>query len=144
MVAEACWSTRVALLAGEPVARAQSVSIEPRLQLPLGLQLKARVQMLKEQTPGWGLGWSLPEGLFLHEGSSGTLAWADPKTGVIGILFLQYRDQNEADVRLRKGFRQAVRDAFAEWKRASGIDERAPYFPPPESRTSRSRSPCST
>src|SRR5215203_4821068 len=71
-------------------------------------------EMLKEQTPGWGLGWSLPDGLFLHEGSSGTVAWADPKTGVIGILFLQYRDQDKSDERLRKEFRTAVQKVFAD------------------------------
>ena len=70
-------------------------------------------ELLKEQPHGWGLGWSLQDGLFLHEGSSGTLAWADPKTGVIGILFLQYRDQNKSDERLRKEFREAVQKAFA-------------------------------
>lgn len=80
------------------------------------LSRSAVAEMLKEQTAGWGLGWSLPEGLFLHEGSSGTLAWADPKTGVIGIVFLQYRDQNKFDERLRKQFREAVRGAFAESK----------------------------
>ena len=90
----------------------------------------AVAEMLKEQTPGWGLGWSLPYGLFLHEGSSGTLAWADPKTRVIGILFLQFRDQKESDVRLRNRFRQAVREAFADPK--SG-DASAHHFPPPES-----------
>jgi CubicO group peptidase (beta-lactamase class C family) len=73
---------------------------------------QAVAEMLKAQPHGWGLGWSLPDGLFLHEGSSGTVAWADPKTGVIGILFLQYRDQKESDVRLRKEFRQAVQKAF--------------------------------
>jgi len=71
-------------------------------------------EMLKEQPHGWGLGWALPEGLFLHEGSSGTVAWADPKTGVIGILFLQYRDQNNTDAQLRNQFRQAVQRTFAE------------------------------
>ena len=70
-------------------------------------------EMLKKQPHGWGLGWSLPDGLFLHEGSSGTVAWADPKTGVIGILFLQYRDQNKSDERLRKEFREAVQKTFA-------------------------------
>ncbi len=78
------------------------------------LSRSAVAEMLKEQSPGWGLGWSLPDGLFLHEGSSGTVAWADPKTGVSGILFLQYRDQNKLDQRLRKDFREAVRMAFAE------------------------------
>jgi hypothetical protein len=33
-----------ALVAGVPIARAQSVAIEPRVQLPLGLKLTARVQ----------------------------------------------------------------------------------------------------
>jgi len=73
----------------------------------------AAAEMLKPQSHGWGLGWSLSEGVFLHEGSSGTLAWADPRTGVIGILFLQYRDQNKVDERLRRQFREAVYGAFA-------------------------------
>jgi len=81
------------------------------------------VEMLKAQPHGWGLGWSLPDGLFLHEGSSGTLAWGDPKTGVIGILFLQYRDQNKVDERLRNQFRQAVREVFAEPKREAARGE---------------------
>src|SRR5205807_1801829 len=62
------------------------------------LSRSAVAAMLTPQPHGWGLGWSLQDGLFLHEGSSGTLAWADPKSGVIGILFLQYRDQKESDV----------------------------------------------
>jgi hypothetical protein len=70
--------------------------------------------MLKKQPQGWGLGWSLQDSLFLHEGSSGTLAWGDPKTGVIGIIFLQYRDQKESDVRLRKQFREAIQKASAQ------------------------------
>jgi CubicO group peptidase (beta-lactamase class C family) len=77
------------------------------------LSQSAMTAMLTAQPHGWGLGWSLQEGLFLHEGSSGTVAWGDPKTGVIGILFLQYRDQNKFDERLRKEFRQAVQNAFA-------------------------------
>jgi len=77
------------------------------------LSRRAVADMLTPQPHGWGLGWSLPDGLFLHEGSSGTLAWADPKTRLIGILFLQYREQKESDVRLRKAFREAVQKAFA-------------------------------
>ena len=80
------------------------------------LSRRAAAEMLKPQSHGWGLGWSLSEGVFLHEGSSGTLAWADPRTGVIGILFLQYRDQNKVDERLRQQFREAVRGAFATGK----------------------------
>jgi len=79
------------------------------------LSRRAVSDMLTSQTLGWGLGWSLQDGLFLHEGSSGTLAWADPKTGVIGIVFLQFRDRNESDVRLRKAFRESVQKAFANW-----------------------------
>jgi CubicO group peptidase (beta-lactamase class C family) len=91
------------------------------------LSRSAVAEMLKPQPHGWGLGWSLQEGLFLHEGSSGTVAWADPKTGAIGILFLQYRDQNKSDELLRKQFREAVREAFADTKKPEA------YFPPPES-----------
>ena len=97
------------------------------------LSRRTVVEMLTAQPGGWGLGWSLPEGLFLHEGSSGTVAWADPKTGVMGILFLQYRDQKESDARLRNKFRQFVREAFSEPKAESSRDEDDNYFPPPES-----------
>jgi CubicO group peptidase (beta-lactamase class C family) len=84
-------------------------------------------EMLKEQAPKWGLGWSLEDGLIQHSGSSGTLAWADPKTRVIGILFTQYREQRDSDARLRNSFRQAVREVFSESGR------RPEYFPPAES-----------
>ncbi|HTD85486.1 MAG TPA: serine hydrolase domain-containing protein [Candidatus Binatia bacterium] len=76
------------------------------------LSREAVKDMLTPQPHGWGLGWSLQDGLFMHEGSSGTLAWADLKTGVIGIIFLQFRDQNKSDERLRKAFRDAVDSAF--------------------------------
>jgi len=77
------------------------------------LSRSAVTEMLSLQPHGWGLGWSLQEGVFLHEGSSGTIAWADPKSGIIGILFLQYRDQDKSDERLRKAFREAVQSALA-------------------------------
>jgi CubicO group peptidase (beta-lactamase class C family) len=65
------------------------------------------------QTPGWGLGWGLEEdGLFFHNGSSGTSAWADPRTGVIGILFFQVQNPQKTDP-LQARFRQAVRTALA-------------------------------
>ena len=76
------------------------------------LSRSAVAEMLSPQRHGWGLGWSLQDGVFMHEGSSGTIAWADPKTGIIGILFLQYRDQNKSDERLRKAFREATQKAF--------------------------------
>jgi hypothetical protein len=49
--------------------------------------------------------------VFFHEGSSGTLAWADRRTAVIGILFTQFRNKDESDARLRNQFRQAVTEA---------------------------------
>ena len=76
------------------------------------LSRTAIAEMLTPQPHGWGLGWSLQDRVFMHEGSSGTVAWADRKTGIIGILFLQHRDQNKSDERLRKAFREAVQTAF--------------------------------
>lgn len=68
--------------------------------------------MLTQQAPGWGLGWSLDaDGLFSHTGSSGTAAWADPKTGLIGVLFFQLQN-NEKIAPLQPRFRQAVRAAL--------------------------------
>jgi CubicO group peptidase (beta-lactamase class C family) len=78
------------------------------------LSPSAVAEMLREQPQGWGLGWSLPDRLFLHEGSSGTLAWGDPRKGVIGILFLQFRDQKDSDARLRKRFLEAIQKASAD------------------------------
>jgi CubicO group peptidase (beta-lactamase class C family) len=74
-------------------------------------------QMIKEQMPGRGLGWAIEEGVFMHEGSSGTVAWGDPKTGVVGVLFFQFRDQKDSVSRLRKEFRDAVHKAFASRER---------------------------
>jgi hypothetical protein len=53
------------------------------------------------------------DGLFKHSGSSGTCAWADPKTGVIGVLFCQVQNPQKVDP-LQARFRKAVRDAFAD------------------------------
>jgi CubicO group peptidase (beta-lactamase class C family) len=70
-------------------------------------------QMLTEQASGWGLGWQLPgEGLFRHDGSSGTSAWADPKTGTVGVVFCQIQDRETVDA-LQDRFRAAVRAAAA-------------------------------
>jgi CubicO group peptidase (beta-lactamase class C family) len=77
------------------------------------LSRPAVTEMLKEQAPKWGLGWALEDSVFLHEGSSGTVAWADRKTGVIGILFMQFRDRQNSDALLRTRFREAVNEAFS-------------------------------
>jgi CubicO group peptidase (beta-lactamase class C family) len=69
--------------------------------------------MRTQQAPGWGLGWALEEGgLFTHTGSSGTAAWADPKTGVIGILFCQLQNNDKVQP-IQKGFREMVQAAVA-------------------------------
>jgi CubicO group peptidase (beta-lactamase class C family) len=69
--------------------------------------------MSTEQAAGWGLGWGLEkDGLFHHSGSSGTSAWADPATGVSGVLFFQLQN-NEKIAPLQASFRKAVRAAFA-------------------------------
>jgi CubicO group peptidase (beta-lactamase class C family) len=84
------------------------------------LSRSAVAEMLKEQAPNWGLGWALENGVFFHEGSSGTIAWGDPKTGVIGILFTQFRNKDDSDARLRRQFRHAVAEAFAVKTATSG------------------------
>lgn len=68
-------------------------------------------EMLKEQFPGWGWGWALEDGLFVHGGSSGTMVWGGRKTGIVGILFLQFRDDRNKGAQLQKTFRQAVQAA---------------------------------
>lgn len=68
--------------------------------------------MRTPQASGWGLGWALEEDeLFSHTGSSGTAAWADPRTRVIGVLFFQLQN-NEKIQPLQNGFRDAVRSAY--------------------------------
>ena len=69
-------------------------------------------EMLKEQYPGWGLGWALDDGCFHHGGSSGTQTFADPKTGTICIVFFQYRDRKDQTTKLAKDFWREVRAAF--------------------------------
>jgi CubicO group peptidase (beta-lactamase class C family) len=69
--------------------------------------------MLTRQSPGYGLGWALDDdGLFHHFGSSGTLAWADPKTNLIGILFFQVQSPQKIDP-IQKRFRETIRRAVA-------------------------------
>jgi CubicO group peptidase (beta-lactamase class C family) len=69
--------------------------------------------MRTRQAAGWGLGWALEEdGLFSHNGSSGTSAWGDPQTGVVGVLFFQLQN-NEKILPLQAAFRKAVRAAYA-------------------------------
>jgi CubicO group peptidase (beta-lactamase class C family) len=68
--------------------------------------------MLTEQPSGWGLGWELEaDGVYGHDGSSGTRAWADPKTGLIGILFCQMQDSARVDP-LQNRVRDAIRSAL--------------------------------
>jgi CubicO group peptidase (beta-lactamase class C family) len=75
---------------------------------------KSSVKAMRErQAAGWGLGWALEEnGSFHHSGSSGVSAWADPKTGVVGILFCQLQSPGKVDP-LQARFRQSVRAAYA-------------------------------
>ncbi len=69
--------------------------------------------MLERQSEGYGLGWILDrEKQFSHWGSSGTLVWADRKTGVVGVFFAQMQDYAMLE-KLRNAVRDAVDRAFA-------------------------------
>jgi CubicO group peptidase (beta-lactamase class C family)/sugar phosphate isomerase/epimerase len=69
--------------------------------------------MRTREAAGWGLGWALEEdGLFHHFGSSGTSAWAEAQSGVVGVLFFQLQNQNKIDS-IQARFRDAVRGALA-------------------------------
>jgi CubicO group peptidase (beta-lactamase class C family) len=69
--------------------------------------------MLSRQSEGYGLGWILDrENQFSHWGSSGTLVWADRKTGVVGVFFAQMLDYAMLE-KLRHAVRDAVDRAFA-------------------------------
>ena len=86
------------------------------------LSRSAVSEMLKEQSTKWGLGWALEDGMFFHEGSSGTVAWADPKSGVMGILFTQFRNRDNSDAQLRTRFRQAVMEAVTDKDRTRNLN----------------------
>jgi CubicO group peptidase (beta-lactamase class C family) len=59
------------------------------------------------------LGWILDrENQFSHWGSSGTLVWANRKTGVVGVFFAQMQDSAML-ARLRSAVRDTVDGAFA-------------------------------
>ena len=65
-------------------------------------------EMLTKQNDSYGLGWILDkEHQFSHWGSSGTLVWADQKSGVVGVFFSQIQDF-ELLATLRERFRDAV------------------------------------
>lgn len=69
-------------------------------------------QMLTKQNDLYGLGWILDkEHQLSHWGSSGTLVWADQKTGVVGVFFSQIQDFALL-AKLRERFREAVDMAF--------------------------------
>lgn len=70
--------------------------------------------MLTRQSDGYGLGWILDgENQFSHWGSSGTLVWADRKTGLVGVFFAQIQDISTLD-KIHHRFREAVTEAFAD------------------------------
>ena len=69
--------------------------------------------MLGRQSEGYGLGWILDrENQFSHWGSSGTLVWADRKTGVVGVFVAQMQDYAMLE-KLRNAVRDAVDRAIA-------------------------------
>ena len=70
-------------------------------------------EMLSKQNDSYGLGWILDkEHQFSHWGSSGTLVWADQKSGVVGVFFSQIQDF-ELLAKLRERFRNAVDMTFS-------------------------------
>lgn len=65
-------------------------------------------EMLSKQNDSYGLGWILDKPhQFSHWGSSGTLIWADRRTGVVGVFFSQIQDFSLL-AELRERFRDAV------------------------------------
>lgn len=70
-------------------------------------------EMLSKQNDSYGLGWILDKPhQFSHWGSSGTLVWADRKTGVVGVFFSQIQDFRLL-AELRERFRDAADKALA-------------------------------
>ena len=58
------------------------------------------------------LGFTVKDGLFMHGGSSGVMGWGDHKSGAVGMLFLQFPEDQRRGERLRTAFRQAVQKAL--------------------------------
>jgi CubicO group peptidase (beta-lactamase class C family) len=70
------------------------------------------ITMLTPQSAGYGLGWILDkENQFSHWGSSGTLVWADKKSGVVGVFFSQIQEFDLL-AKLRIRVRNAVDEGF--------------------------------
>lgn len=93
----------------QDIARFANSFLEDRSPLLTEESSKA---MLSPQSQGYGLGWILDrENQFSHWGSSGTLVWADKKTGIVGVFFAQILDYNLL-ARLRNRVRDAVDAAF--------------------------------
>jgi CubicO group peptidase (beta-lactamase class C family) len=91
------------------IARFANSFLKPERRILNEDSIKA---MLSSQSAGYGLGWILDkENQFSHWGSSGTLVWADTKTGVVGVFFSQIQDF-ELLAKLRSRFRNAVDAAF--------------------------------
>src|SRR6185436_14714842 len=58
------------------------------------------------------IGFTVKDGLFMHGGSSGVMGWGDHQSGTVGMLFIQFpEDQGRGD-RLRARFRQEVQRAM--------------------------------
>jgi CubicO group peptidase (beta-lactamase class C family) len=79
------------------------------------LKRDTALQMTSLQTQGlgnpWGLGWRVgadafydgsPAQIFGHEGSTGTLCWADPKRQLIFVLFTNRPEANDKSYLLRR------------------------------------------
>ena len=92
------------------------------LQGGKGILRQASVdEMLSKQNDSYGLGWILDkQHQFSHWGSSGTLVWADQKTGVVGVFFSQIQDFNLL-AKLREQFRAAADQALKESSRSGKI-----------------------
>jgi CubicO group peptidase (beta-lactamase class C family) len=68
------------------IARFMEYFVRPE---PPVLKPATAASMIVDQTglkPGWGLGWMLMRGGFGHSGSTGTLAWLDPKKDLSFVL----------------------------------------------------------
>ncbi|MDO8542151.1 MAG: serine hydrolase domain-containing protein [Opitutaceae bacterium] len=58
------------------------------------------------------IGFTVKDGLFIHGGSSGVTGWGDHQSGTVGMLFIQFPEDQRKGDRLRTAFRQAVQNAL--------------------------------
>jgi CubicO group peptidase (beta-lactamase class C family) len=79
-----------------------------RLLATTSVQEATSVKVRVDASAAYGFGWVLPgNGVFLHTGSDGTMAWVDPANGIVGMVLTQ----SPGGINPTAEFRKLVTDA---------------------------------